>query len=155
MSVFLGHSRDLIGNCIGFMNFLELCCQCKMWNGVFLASWYQVVTWPFRVHPWRLSVLHPWLWDRYLRENNVWTWMVHVNLVLKNFISRPLIIFYDTGLYWGKRFGHIWTHFVGYNCGFFTAFCFGGSVLFCKLSATLKNIWEICSIATIWESSML
>ena len=37
MSVLLGHSRFLMGKCIGFMGFLDLCCQYKNWNGIFLA----------------------------------------------------------------------------------------------------------------------
>ena len=36
-----------------------------------------------------------------------------------------------------------------------TGFCYGGSALWRKLSATLENISESCSIATIWESPML
>ena len=37
----------------------------------------------------------------------------------------------------------------------FTVCCFGGSALFFTLSAALENIWDSCSIATIWESPML
>ena len=96
-----------MGNFIYFMNFLELCCQCKMWNGIFLACWYKVGTWPSRVHPWRLRSMHPWWWYRYFRENNVWTWRVNVDLVLKTCIARPLIIFYYIGLDWGKRFDYM------------------------------------------------
>ena len=155
MSVLLGHSIYLMGNCIGFMNFIELWCQCKMWNWSFLASWSQVGTWPFRFHPWRFCSLHPWWRDRYFREDNVWTCRLHVDLVLKICRARLLIIFYDIGLYWGERFGHIWTHFLSYNGGFFTVWCCGGSAIFCTLSATLENIWESFSIVTIWESPML
>ena len=137
------------------MKFLELWCQCKVWNGIFIASWSQVVTWPFRVHPLRLHSLHPWWWYRDFRENNFWTLRVNVDLVLKTCIALPIIIFCYIGLYWGKRFGHIWTHFLRNNGGFFTVCCCGGSAIFCKLSSTLENIWESFSIATIWESPIL
>ena len=155
MFVFLGHSRDLMRNWIGFMNFLDLFYQYKMWNRSFLDPWSQIGTWPFRVHPWRLRILNPWWQDRDFRENNFWTWRGHVDLVLKTCRARPLIIFYDIGLYWGKRFGHIWTHFLRYTGEFFTVCCCGGSSLLCKLSAISENIWESWSIATIWESPML
>ena len=55
----------------------------------------------------------------------------------------------------GGRFGPIWTHFLRYHGGFFTVCCCGGSALLFKLSATLENICESFSIATIWESPML
>ena len=155
MSVFLTHSIYLMGNCIGFMGYLALCCQCKKYNGSFLACWYKVGTWPSRVHPWRLRSMHPWWWDRDFRGNNDWTWRGHVDLVLKTCRVLPLIIFYDIGLYWRKRFFLIWMHFLRYNGGFFTVCCCGGSSLFFTLSATLENIWESCSIATIWGSLML
>ena len=144
-----------MGNCIGFMGFLEFCCQCKNWDGSFLASWSQVKTYPFRVHPWRLLSMHPWWWERDFRGNNAWTWKVHVDLVLKICRGLHLIIFYDIGLYWGKRFGPSWLHFLSYNGVFFTVCCCGGSTIFFTLSTTLKNIWDSCSIATIWESPML
>ena len=155
MSIFLGHSIDLMCNYISFIIFLELCCQCKMWNRSFLASWSEVGTWPFYVHYWRLRSLHPWWWDRDFGENNIWTLRGHVELLLKTCRALPLIIFYDIGIYWGKRFGHIWTHFLRYNVRFFTVFYYWGSALFLKLSATLENIYESCSIATICELPML
>ena len=38
MSVLLGNSRYLMGDCTGFMNFLELCCQFKVGTRIFIAS---------------------------------------------------------------------------------------------------------------------
>ena len=115
MFVLLGNSRYFMGNCIGFRNFLEFCCQCKVGTRIILAYWSQVGAWPVRVHPWRLRKLHPWWWDRDLWENNVWAWGVHVDLMLKTWRTLPILIFYDIGMFWGNRFGHIWTHFVRYN----------------------------------------
>ena len=126
-----------------------------MWTGIFLASWYQVVDWPFCVHPWRLRSLHLLCCDRDFRGDNAWTWRGHVDLVLKNCRSRPLIIFYDIGMYWGERFGPIWVHFLRYNGTFFTVWCCGGSDFFFKFSATLENSWDSFSITTIWELPML
>ena len=152
MSLFLGHSIDLMGNCIGFMDFLELWCQCIKQNGSFLASWSQFGTRPFHVHPWRLHSLNPWWWDRDFRGNNALIWRGHMDLVMKTCRVLPLIIFYDIGKYWGKMFGPIWLHFLRYNGGFFTVCCCGGSARFFTLYATLENIWDSCSITTIWES---
>ena len=137
------------------MGFLELCCQCIFWKGVFLAPSSQVGTWTSLVHPWRLCSLHSWWWDREFSGNTTWTWSGHVELVVKTYRGLPLIIFNDIGLYWGKRFGPIWMHFLRYNGGFFTVCCCGGSALFFTLSTTLENIWYSFSIATIWESPML
>ena len=128
------------------MNFLELCCQCKVGNWIFLAPWSQVVTWPSLVHPWRLRSLHPWWWERNFRENNIWTWRVYVDFVLKTCRALTIIIFNDIGLYWGKWFGHIWTHFLRYNGGFFSGFLCGGSDLCCKLSATLKIYLRVAKL---------
>ena len=155
MSVFLDHSKDLMGNCIGFMVFLELCCQCIKWNGIFIASWSKVGTWPYFFHPWMLLSLHPWWWDRDFRGNYAWTWWGHVDLVLKICRFLPLIIFNYIGLYWGKMFGPIGMHFLRYNGGFFHCLLFWGSALFFTLSASLENILESCSIATTWKSLML
>ena len=134
-----------MGNCIGLMSFLELCCQFKVGNRIILAYWSQVGTWTFRVHPWRSRRLHHCWWDRDLWKNNVWTWGGHVEILLKTWRTLPIVIFYDIGMLWGNRFGHIRTH----GC------CCGGSTLWCKLSATLEYMSESFSIATIWESPML
>ena len=155
MHVFLGHSRDFMGNCIGFMGLLALWCQCVKRQGIFLASWSQVGTWPSLVHPWRLRSLYHWWWYRDFRGDDAWTWWGHVDLVLKICRFLPLIIFNDIGMYWGKRFGPIWMHFLRYNGVFFTVCCYGGSALFFTLSAALENILEIYSIATIWVSPIL
>ena len=130
MPVFLGHSIYLIGNWIGFMVFFELCCQCIKWQGIFPASWYQIGTCPSLVHPWRLHSLHPWWWDRDFRGDNAWTWWGHVDLVLIICGFLLLIIFNDIGLYWGNRFGPIWTQFVRYNGLFFTSCCCGSYPLY-------------------------
>ena len=83
MPVFLGNSRNLMGNWICFAGFWALCCQCIPWPGIFIASWYQIGTGTSLVHPWRLRSVHPWWWDRDFRGNNYWTWWGHVDLVLK------------------------------------------------------------------------
>ena len=144
MSVFLGNSRYFMGDYIGFMNFLELCCQWKVETRMFLASWSQVGTWPFRVHPWRLRGLHPWWWDRDFWENNVWTWGGHVDLLLKNLITLPILIFYYIGLFLGNRFGHIWTHFVRYTGGFYHWLLLWRVRSLIQLICNLgKYIWEL------------
>ena len=120
-------------------NLLELCHQCKVGNSIFLASGSQVGTWPFHVHPWRLHRLHPWWWDREFWENNVWTWKVNVEIMLKTCRTLSIIFFYDIGLLWGNRFGHIWMYFVRYN-GLF------GTGRFCEGSALWWNYlqpWKI------------
>ena len=38
---------------------------------------------------------------------------------------------------------------------FFTVYCYGGYAISFTLSATLENIWDSCSIATVWESPVL
>ena len=119
MSVLLGHSQDFMGNQFSFMGFLALCCQCMNCQGIFLASWYQIGTWTFLVHPWRLRSLHPWWWDREFRSNNDWIWWEHVDLVLIICRFIPLIIFNVIGLYWGNRFGPIWMQFMRCNGWFF------------------------------------
>ena len=133
MSVLLVHSIYFIDNCIGFMSFLELWCQCKKWTGSVLASLSQVGTWPVCVHLWRLRSLHHWWRDWDVRGGNACTWRGHVELVLKACIALPLIIFYDIGLYCGERFGLIGTHFLSYNGDFFN----------CLL------LWRVCSFLYI------
>ena len=127
MYLILVHSRYLMGNCIGFMSFMEFCCQWKRLNGSFIASWYQVGTWPFRVHPWRLRSLHPCKWYRDVRGNTAWTWRVHVGLVLKTCWALPSSYFMTF------RFGPIWTHFLRYHGEFF--YCF--------------LLWRVCSFLHI------
>ena len=144
-----------MGNWIGFMGFLALCCQCIKWQGIFIASWSQIGTWNSLFHPWRLCSLHPWWWDRDLRGNNNWTYWGHMDFVLIICRFLPLLIFNDIGLYWGNRFSPIWMHFLRYNGGFFTGVCSGGSAVLFTFYAALENILESCSVATIWESPML
>ena len=115
MSVFLGHSINLMGNWIGFSGFLALCCQCIMWPGVFLDSWSQIRTCPPPVHPWRLRSIHHWWWDRDFKGNNAWPRWGHVDLVLIIYRFLPLLIFNDIGLYWGNIFSPPWLHFLRYN----------------------------------------
>ena len=144
MSVFLGHTIYLMCNWIGFMNFLELCCQWKIWNGIFLASWSQAGTWTFCVHPWRLRSMHPWWWDMTFRWNNALTWRGHMELVMKTCRGLPLTILYDIGMYWGKRFGPIWTNFLRYNGGFCHCLLLEG-LLF---SLNYLSPWKISGIVS-------
>ena len=118
MPVFLGQSRNLMGNLIGFMVFLEMCWQCITWPGFFLASWSQIGTWPSLVHPWRLSSVHPWWWDRDFRGNNAWPWWVNVDFVLIICRFLTLLIFNGIGMYWENIFSPPWLHFLRYNGGF-------------------------------------
>ena len=144
-----------MGNCIGFSNFLELCCQFKVGNISFLASGSQVEIWPFCVHPWRLRRLHPWRWDRDVWDNNVWNWRGHVDILLKNWSTVPIIILYDIGLFRGNRFGHSRAHFVRYNGEFGHWLLLWRVYYLAQIVCNIGNISESCSIATIWESPML
>ena len=142
-------------NCIGFMGFLELWCQCIKWHGVFLASWSQVGTWPSLVHPWRLQSLNPWWWYRDFRGNNYWTWWGHVDLVLKFVGYFPSSYTVTFGCTEGRGLVRSGCTFWGTMADFFTVCCCGGSAIFFTLSDALENILESCSIANIWESPML
>ena len=137
MSVFLGNSRYLMFNWIYFMNFLELCCQCKVWSGVFLDYWYQVGTWTFHVHPCRLRSLHPWWWNRDFRENIVWTWGGHVDLLMKTCRALPKIISMILGCTEGRGLVIYGRTFWGTMADFFWWF------LFCRVCSLLQIIYHI------------
>ena len=133
-----------MGNCIDFSNFLELCCQCKVWNRIFIASGSQVGTWTLRVHPWRLCRLNPWWWERDVWEIDVWTLRRHVDIPLNNCRTVPIIIFYDIGLLRGNMFGQSRMHFVKYNgrCGHWPLLwrVYSLMQIICNLG---KYIWEL------------
>ena len=144
-----------MGNCIGFMKFLELCCQCKVWNRIFLPLDIKLELGP------SMSTLGGYtvctlgggtgISGRIIfgPEGDMWNlcWKLvehypsSSSMVLGFPEGRGLVIFGRT--FWGTMED------------FFTGYCCGGSALCCKLFATLENILESFSIATIWESPML
>ena len=132
-----------MGNCIGFYNMLELCCQCKVGDRIFLATGSQVGPWSTRVHLWRLHKMHPWWWDRDVWDNDVWTWRGHVDIVLKNCRNVLIIIFCDIGLFRGNKFGQCWTHFVSYSGGF------GHWLLLCRFYSLVHISCNLCK--DTWE----
>ena len=133
MYVLLGHSRYLMGNCIGFISFLEFCCQCKKWKREFscllISSWNLALPCP----PLEVAQSAPLVVVQGLQGDNYCTWRGHVELVLKTCRGLPFIIFYDIGLFWGKRFGPRWLHFLRYN----------GVFYHCLL------LWRVCSFLHI------
>ena len=155
MSVLLGHSRYLMGKCIGFMGFLDLCCQYKNWNGIFLALDIKLELGPsvstlggYAV--WNLGGgigTSGWIMLRH--EGDMWT------LCWKLVESFPSSYYITLDCTEGRGLVLSGCTFWGAMADFFTVCFCGGSALFFTLSDTLENIWEICSIATIWESPML
>ena len=155
MSVFLVNSRYLMGNYIGFSNFLELCCQFKVGDRFFLPRGLKLELGP---SVFSLGGCAGWTLCGGTGTSGIimcgpegvmWTFCWELVGLFPS--SSYMILGYSEVICLvivGRTLWDIMADLV-------TGRCCGGYTLWCKLSATLVNISESFSIATIWESPML
>ena len=144
-----------MGNCIGFSNFLEFFFQYKVGNRIFVPLDIKLELRPY------MSTLRGCagctLGDgtgtygiiMYEPEGGIWTFCWQLVVLFPS--SSSIILRCSEG----KGLVIVGLTFWGIMADLVTGRCYGGSSIWWKLSATLENISENCSIATIWESSML